>query len=287
MELQPGYFVLSTLSSPLAILTQLSHVTALSFLSLFFLEFLVFSSSEDFLVFFGVPFFSRHFRGSVGKESPCFSGGGGFLAIFKKKQGNEGQGGDKKSIRETLKLQKRSQFSWGEWKGCVFLLTVEVFLLTVRLFYLRFQKRPNLISTVSKKDQTVRKKTKLIDRKQQRPTVSKKDLSVSKKDLPSEKPCIILLFAPPQPDNFQSFALIWPLSKALVCDPSIPLLPDANRGRVGFLLVLQAFGLFWGLGTQVHHLSFSTPERALSKLQKHYVLNWKRPTPTREIPWRR
>ena len=49
-----------------------------------FLEFLVFSPSEDFLVFLSVfPFFSRDFRGSVGIKNPCFFGG--FPCLFKKK----------------------------------------------------------------------------------------------------------------------------------------------------------------------------------------------------------
>ena len=40
---------------------------------LVFLEFLVFSPCEEFLVFLSVfPFFSRDFRGSVGIKNPCF-----------------------------------------------------------------------------------------------------------------------------------------------------------------------------------------------------------------------
>ena len=67
-------------------ISQLSR--ALSFLSLFFLEFLVFSPcEEEFLVFLSVfPFFSRDFRGSVGIKNPCFWVV--FLA-FKKKKNKE------------------------------------------------------------------------------------------------------------------------------------------------------------------------------------------------------
>ena len=65
---------------------------ALSFLSLFFLEFLVFFPFEEFLVFSSVfPFFSRDFRGSVGIKNPCFFGR--FPCLFSKEQGKEGQGG--------------------------------------------------------------------------------------------------------------------------------------------------------------------------------------------------
>ena len=65
--------------------------SSLSFLSLFFLEFLVFWPCKDFLVFLSVfPLFSRDFRGSVGIKNPCFFGG--FPCHFPKKQGKEGQG---------------------------------------------------------------------------------------------------------------------------------------------------------------------------------------------------
>ena len=58
------------------------HYPVLPFLV--FLEFLVFSPSEDFLVFLSVfPFFSRDFRGSVGIKNPCFFGG--FPLPFPKK----------------------------------------------------------------------------------------------------------------------------------------------------------------------------------------------------------
>ena len=53
-------------------------------LSLFFLEFLVFSSPwEEFLVFSSVLPFSRDFRGSVGIKNPCFFGG--CPCLFQKK----------------------------------------------------------------------------------------------------------------------------------------------------------------------------------------------------------
>ena len=42
---------------------------------------------------------------------------------------------------------------------------------------------------------------------------------------------------------------------------------EANYCLAGFSLVLQAFRLFWALGTQIHHLSFSTPKLGLSTLQ--------------------
>ena len=35
---------------------------------------------------------------------------------------------------------------------------------------------------------------------------------------------------------------------------------------------LWASWLFWGFGSQIHHLSFSTPQMTLSTLPKHYVL---------------
>ena len=51
---------------------------------LVFLDFLVFSPCEDFLVFLSVfPFFSRDFRRSVGIKNPCFFGG--FPCPFSKK----------------------------------------------------------------------------------------------------------------------------------------------------------------------------------------------------------
>ena len=66
-----------------------NHNPVLPFLV--FLEFLVFSPCEEFLVFLSVfPFFSRDFRGSVGIKNPCFFGG--FPCLFPKKQGKEGQG---------------------------------------------------------------------------------------------------------------------------------------------------------------------------------------------------
>ena len=64
----------------------------LSFLSLFFGEFLVFFPCEEFLVFLSVfPFFSTDFRSSAGIKNPCvfwwFS-----WPFSPKKQGKEGQG---------------------------------------------------------------------------------------------------------------------------------------------------------------------------------------------------
>ena len=46
---------------------------------------------------------------------------------------------------------------------------------------------------------------------------------------------------------------------------------DVRRTRM-YVQLLQAFCLFWGLGTQIHHLSFSNSKKAFSTLQKHYVL---------------
>ena len=61
------------------------RATTLSFLSLFCLEFLVFSPLQGFpFVFLSVfPFFSRDFRGSVGIKNPCFFWVA-FLAFSKK-----------------------------------------------------------------------------------------------------------------------------------------------------------------------------------------------------------
>ena len=60
---------------------------------LVFLEFLVFSRCEEFLVFLSVfPFFSRDFWDSVGIKNPCFFWW--FSGPFSKKQGKEGQGKD-------------------------------------------------------------------------------------------------------------------------------------------------------------------------------------------------
>ena len=67
--------------------------TPLSFLSLFFLQFLVFSPCEEFLVFLSVfSFFSRNFRGSVGIKNPCFFLVV-FLAFFQKKKTRKGRTG--------------------------------------------------------------------------------------------------------------------------------------------------------------------------------------------------
>ena len=41
---------------------------------------------------------------------------------------------------------------------------------------------------------------------------------------------------------------------------------------LGFGFLLQTFQLFLGLGTQIHHLSCSTPQIALSTLEKRYAL---------------
>ena len=75
-------------------MSRFSHflVTSLSFLSLFFLDFLVFLSLARISLFFFAVFlfFSRDFRGSVAIENPCFLVV--FLALFQKKQGKEGQG---------------------------------------------------------------------------------------------------------------------------------------------------------------------------------------------------
>ena len=66
--------------------------SSLSFLSLFFLEFLVFSPCEEPLVFLIVfPFFSRDFRGSVGIKNPCFFWWFS-LPFSKKNKEKEGQG---------------------------------------------------------------------------------------------------------------------------------------------------------------------------------------------------
>ena len=59
-----------------------------------FLEFLVFSPCEDFIVFLTVfPFFSRDFRGSVGIKNPCFFGGFPCLFSKKKKKTRKGRTG--------------------------------------------------------------------------------------------------------------------------------------------------------------------------------------------------
>ena len=41
---------------------------------------------------------------------------------------------------------------------------------------------------------------------------------------------------------------------------------------LGFPLFCSHTGCFGGIGTQIHHLSFSTRKMALVTLQKHYVL---------------
>ena len=51
---------------------------------------------------------------------------------------------------------------------------------------------------------------------------------------------------------------------------------------LGFLLFCRHSKCFWGLGTQTHHSSFSTPKMPLSTLQNHYVLKGICPTSTQK-----
>ena len=73
-----------------------------------FLEFLVFFSLSGIPCFLSVfPFFSREFRGSVGRKSPCFFGG--FPCHFPKRQGKEAQGSDcNRNSKKSLRLRKHT-----------------------------------------------------------------------------------------------------------------------------------------------------------------------------------
>ena len=62
------------------------------------------------------------------------------------------------------------------------------------------------------------------------------------------EPFVLLVF-------FPSNAVIFVQFKANASD-------EANCGLVGTSLALQAFQLFWDLGAEIHHLSFSTPKMA-------------------------
>ena len=73
------------------------------------MEFLVFFPSEDFLVFLSVfPFFSKDFRGSVGKKILVFSMV--FLAIFQK---NNPEGPRIEKIQSREAILKKSSLQYG------------------------------------------------------------------------------------------------------------------------------------------------------------------------------
>ena len=88
------------------------HNPVLPFLGL--LELLVFSPCEDFLVFLTVfPFFSRHFRGSVGIKNPCFFFGGFPCLFLKNKERKDREGVSIPSVAATLSIVRASRSACG------------------------------------------------------------------------------------------------------------------------------------------------------------------------------